>query len=75
MDFGFLCGYFFGVRTCPAETVSPTSFEAGDMPRGDAKGSGAKAGWMRLRVAAVLEQALKLGPLGFRFDEIGISSL
>ena len=35
------------------------------MPRGDAKGSGAKAGWMRLRVAAVLEQALKLGRLGF----------
>eukprot|EP00435_Cladocopium_sp_Y103_P072105 s155_g39.t1 len=32
--------------------------QAGDMPRGDAKGSGAKAGWMRLRVAAVLEQAL-----------------
>ena len=34
--------------------------EAGDMPRGDAKG-GAKAGLMRLRVAAVLEQALRLG--------------
>ena len=54
----------FGVmRTCPAETAA--TYEAGDMPRGDAKGSGAKAGWMRLRVAAVLEQALKLGRLGF----------